>query len=409
MSVNVFPVIMAGGASSRLWPASDQQRPKWDLHLFGECTLLQEAWKRAVQVAPASRCLIVAGQDHADRIRTSIPDLPAANLLIEPEGRDTAGAVAYAAGRVLQEALDGVMLILPGDHVIAPLERFARCAHAAAQVAMREGALVTFGIVPRAASTAYGYVHRGEPLEAASPAPDEPLAFLVRSFKEKPDRATAERYLRSAEYFWNGGIFAFPIALLMQEFKTHLPGHVSMALALEKARTPSAWKACAAEHFPKLDKISIDFGIMEKARKVATIAADFEWDDIGSWTAVGDHLPKHTGNAAGPGVTLETIEAQGNVVIAPGRRVALIGVQGLAVVDDPAGLLICRLDQDQLVKQISQKFPAIPVEAPKPAHTPKPRQASKKKAHAAKPRHAAKSRPKAKASTTKKSKRSKRG
>ncbi|MCW8131414.1 MAG: mannose-1-phosphate guanylyltransferase [Planctomycetota bacterium] len=363
---------MAGGASSRLWPASDPLRPKWDLHLFGECTLLQAAWARARKVAPAPHCLVVAGRAHAERIRASLPDLPPQNLLIEPEGRDTSGAVAYAAGRVLQKGLDGVMLILPGDHVISPVERFARCALAAGHVAVREAALVTFGIVPRAPATAYGYVHRGDPLEPASKAKDEPLVFLVRSFKEKPDRATAERYVRSAEYFWNGGIFAFPMALLMQEMESHLPGHAAMALALSKARSAAAWKACAAEHFPKLEKISIDFGIMEKARKVATVAADFEWDDIGSWTAVGDHLPKQTGNAAGPGVTLETIESQGNVVIAPGRRVALIGVQGIAVIDDPAGLLICRLDQDQLVKQVSQKFasathPMLPKNGPKSA------------------------------------------
>lgn len=365
MAHKVYPVILAGGASSRLWPASDQKRPKWDLHIFGECTLLQETWQRARAIAPAKQCLIVAGKAHATRIRASLNDLPKSNLLIEPEGRDTAGAVAYAAGRILQDAPDGVLLVLPGDHVISPLERFVRCARAAANVATREGALVTFGIVPRSPATGYGYVHRGDALEDPQAPPGEPVAFLVRAFKEKPDRATAEAYVNSAEYFWNGGIFAFPMPHLMQELEEHLPAHAAMALELAQCKGAAAkrWSASAAAHFPKLPKISIDFGIMEKARKVATVAADFEWDDIGSWTAVGDHLPKAAGNAAGPGVKLEAIEAQGNVVIAPGRKVALIGVQGLAVVDDPAGLLICRLDQDQLVKQIAQKFPfeAAPV------------------------------------------------
>lgn len=396
MSQKVWPVILAGGASSRLWPASDQQRPKWDVKLFGEKTLLEETWERATSIAPPGQCLIVAGQAHVARIRASLKNLPAANLLVEPEGRDTAGAVAYAAGRVLQSAPDGVMLILPGDHVISPVERFVRCAHSAAMIGMREGALVTFGIVPRGPATSYGYVHRGEPLESATAAGDEPLAFLVRSFKEKPDLATAESYLRSAEYFWNGGIFAFPMPLLMQELEAHLPAHAQMAFALSRCRGAAAWRACAARHFPGLTRISVDFGIMEKARKVATVAADFSWDDIGSWSAVADHLPKIAGNATGPGVQLESIEAQGNVVLAPGRKVALIGVQGLAVIDDPAGLLVCRLDQDQLVKQVAQKFAAFAQVGATQALPPVARASrGKPKASRRKPAARAKAKPKA--------------
>jgi len=327
------------------------------MRLLGNYTLLQEAWRRARSVAPASRGLVVAGKAHQDLIRSSLPDLPKGNLLIEPEGRDTAGAVAYAAGRILRLDPQAVMLVLPGDHVISPVPRFACCALAAAVVAQREAALVTFGIVPRAPATAYGYIHRGEPLAPATPEPGEPRTFRVLAFKEKPDYATAESYVAGGAHYWNGGIFAFPMAQLMEEFDTHLPRHASMARALATAKSHGAWQRTAKLHFAGLPRVSVDFGIMEKARRVAAIAADFNWDDIGSWTAVGDHLPMSDHNAVAPGTQLEAVESSGNVVMAPGRRVALVGVQGLAVVDDPAGLLICSLKKDQLVKQVAQRMP----------------------------------------------------
>lgn len=380
-----FPVLLAGGASSRLWPVSDHTRPKWDLRLFGPRTLLQEAWRRARAVAPARNVRIVAGRAHAARIRAALPGLPTENLLVEPEARDTAGALAYAAGEVLRRAPRGVILVLPGDHVIEPLERFAVCARTAARVAEREQALVTFGIEPRGPATCYGYVQRGEPLAPANDEAAAPRAYRVRSFKEKPDLATAEAYLRSGEYYWNGGIFAFPLPALLAEMDARLPAHAALARALAAARTRSAWGRIARAGYAGLPKTSIDFGILEHARNVATVAADFAWDDIGSWSAVGAHLPRHGAdrNAAGPGVELDAVDARENVVVAPGMRVALVGVSGLAVVRDGARLLICRLDQDQRVKEIAQragaKAQASPASSPS-RRPPRSRVSPKRKA-----------------------------
>ena len=356
MYPNLSPVILAGGASSRLWPVSDADRPKWDLRLFGPRTLLQEAWRRARSVAKASQCLVVAGSAHARRIRASLPELPRENLLVEPAARDTAGALAYAAGVLLRTHPRGVILVLPGDHVIDPLARFSVCARTAAEVAERDGALVTFGIVPRAPATCYGYVRRGAPL--AAPEKSAPHAYRVREFKEKPDAATAQAYVESGEYYWNGGIFAFPIAALLAEMETHLPEHAALAKELAGAGNRKSRERCLGARFPRLPKVSIDFGVMEHARNVATIAADFNWDDIGSWTAVGAHLELREENAAGPGVELLALDAQQNVVVAPGKQVALIGVSGLAVIQDGARLLVCRLDQDQRVKEVSQRAQA---------------------------------------------------
>lgn len=360
---NIFPVILAGGASSRLWPASNRERPKWDLRLFKApgavkaLSLIEGAWDRARAVAPAANCIVVCGGEQAPLVRSSLPELPAENLLVEPMPRDTSGAVAYAAGAILRrlggETGNAKMFVLPGDHVISPVDRFTECALAGARAADALDALVTFGIVAREASIAYGYVHRGEEVKL-----DEnrtaPRVFRVKSFKEKPDLATAQGYLASNEYFWNGGIFIWKLATLMNEMARQLPAHHAMAQALSATTGDTAWLECASTHFPPLKKISIDFGIMEHAERVATVASDFNWDDIGSWSAVAPYLDTSVGNAQGPETKIVAIDAAKNLVFAPGKRVALVGVENLAVVVSGNDILICPLARDQDVKKVSE-------------------------------------------------------
>jgi mannose-1-phosphate guanylyltransferase len=364
----IFPVILAGGASSRLWPASANNRPKWDLRLFApensteNWSLLQSTFARGLKVAPAADCFVVTAASQAELIASSLPELPRANILVEPEMRDTAGAVAYAAGAIAKRLLEqanastetdrAVMLVLPGDHVIRDLDRFAVCARTAATAAVDLCALMTFGIVPRAPVTGYGYVHRGTPVSVKDLPAQAPGVYTVAAFKEKPDRETAEQYVRSGDYYWNGGIFAWQLTTLREEFHRQLPDHAAMVEAL--ATSGDNWDAVARTWFPKLKKTSIDFGIMEHAQQVATIDADFDWDDIGSWSAVGPHLLLADHNRVAEGSHLFSLDASDNVVFAPGKRVALVGVEGLAVVQQGDDLLICRLDRDQDVKKISQ-------------------------------------------------------
>jgi len=372
MPISIYPVLLAGGASSRLWPLSDAAHPKWDLRLFGGETLLEQTWARAQQISGAARQnFIVAGQAHVQRIEATLGPLGLAadNLLVEPEARDTSGALAFALGRILKQDRDAVLLVLPGDHLIAPLEAFAQSAQAAAALAVQQQALVTFGIVPTFAATSYGYLHRGAELKIAGFS--DARGYEVRAFKEKPDLATAEGYVKSGAYYWNGGIFAFPAALLLAEFEKQMPGHAAMIKELIAAPAAQFGEA-AAKHFPKLQKTSIDFGIMERAAKVATVAASFSWDDIGSWSAIKGHIEQRGGNAVGARVDLDAHGAQGNVVLAPGRRVALIGVQNVAVIDGHNGLLVCDLAQDQLVKNVATRKAAVKsydIEAPSQGRT----------------------------------------
>lgn len=365
----IFPVILAGGASSRLWPASNRERPKWDLRLFkapGAAhaqSLIEGGWDRARSVAPAQNCFVVCGAEQAALVRNSLPELPEENLLVEPMPRDTSGAVAFAAGaigrRIKQSGGElteerAKMFVLPGDHVIAPVERFAECARAAACAADQLGALVTFGIVANGPSTAYGYVHRGEALRIGVIGAEAPRIFRVHGFKEKPDLATAKSYLETGEYYWNGGIFIWRISTLLEEFERQLPGHYALARSLSHTTSAAEWDKCSQEQFPELKRISIDFGIMEHAASVATVAADFNWDDIGSWSAVGPYLDDHEDNAKHAETQLIALDAAKNLVFAPGKRVAIVGVENLAVVVNGDDILICPLSRDQDVKKVSE-------------------------------------------------------
>ncbi|HYG75509.1 MAG TPA: mannose-1-phosphate guanylyltransferase [Planctomycetota bacterium] len=369
MSARIFPVLLAGGASSRLWPASDREKPKWDLRLFSKAdstgrvqSLLEGAWERGRAVAPASDCFVVAGAAQAPLIRQSLPELTAENLLIEPEPRDTAAAVAYAAAALVRKInaekggdSRGVMLVLPGDHVIHQVERFAETTRTGAEAALELDALVTYGIVPQKPATGYGYIHRGDAAKLKAANASGPAVYRVSEFREKPDRATAEKYVSSGEYFWNGGIFLYPLHILVSEFERQLPGHGELIKKLSQLSPGgSDWESAARQLFPALKKISIDFGIMEHARAVATVAASFDWDDIGSWSAVAAHLQQGADNATGPATTVLPVDARNNLVFAPGKRVALIGVEGLAVVESGSEILICKLDRDQDVKKVSE-------------------------------------------------------
>jgi mannose-1-phosphate guanylyltransferase len=349
----IYPAILVGGAARRLWPLSDADHPKWDLRLFGAESLLEMAWARARSVAPARRCLVVASAAHARRLKAALPELHRRNLLLEPVGRDTAGAVSYAAGVVAGRDPEGVLLALPSDHLIHPLRSFARAVRTAALAAAQQGALATLGVKPREAATCYGYIHRGSRLSLRGAGRGAPPVFRVRSFKEKPSRPRAEAYCRSGEHYWNSGIFIFPLRVLRDELETQLPAHAALVRALAKVRATAARKAVMRELFLGLPRVAIDFGVMEKARRVVTVEAPFDWDDVGSWSAVAAHLPRRQGQALGPGVCVLAAKARDNLVVAPGRRVALVGVNGLALVEGPGGLLVCRLSDDQLVRNIA--------------------------------------------------------
>jgi len=332
----LYPVIMAGGSGTRFWPRSRRRRPKQVISIIGRGSMIQQTVARLRTAFSASHIRVLTNVAQAEAIREQLPDIPRDHILAEPVGRDTAAAVGLGALLVSREDPDGVMAVLTADHVIGPDEEFIRCLRAAADMATAHRALIAFGIPPRSPSSLYGYIRRGEPVR------EGPIrAFKLAEFKEKPDRATAEEFLRSGDFYWNSGNFVWRARDILDAIRIHMPdlfaGLERLAPALG---TPEQDRLLESE-YPRLPKTSIDYGVMEKAPNCMVIEATFEWDDVGSWDALARHHP-----ADANGNTVLALHAgidTHNCIIAAedDHLVATIGAKDLIVVHTPDATLVC--------------------------------------------------------------------
>jgi mannose-1-phosphate guanylyltransferase len=327
VSTSLYAVILAGGGGTRLWPASRRQRPKQFLPLApGGHTLLGATVARVLPLTPLDRILVVTAADQAAEVRAALPDLPTANILCEPVARNTAPAITLAAVELKRRgAAESVMAVLPSDHVVTDDGAFRRVLAEAAAAADRY--LVTVGIQPTRPETGYGYLE----LIEGSEGPARPVARFV----EKPDLARAREYLAARNYLWNSGMFFFRADRLLAEVERHLPD-VAKAVPDRYAAAPS---------------ISIDYGVMEKASGIYAVPGDFGWNDVGSWAALADlHPPDPQGNVR-VGGDMVAVAASGNLVVGKGL-VAMVGVEGLAVVVTEDAVLILPREQAQDVRQV---------------------------------------------------------
>jgi mannose-1-phosphate guanylyltransferase len=346
-------VIMAGGGGTRFWPRSRQARPKQFLKLAGEQTLLQQAGERIEALANPERTWIVTGAAHRAETARQLPQLPAGQIIGEPCGRDTAACIGLAAALVHRQDADGIMLVMPADHVIEPAQEFRRAAHVAQRmVEEHPQALVTFGIRPTFPATGYGYIQRGAELAERQGV----RVFRVKAFREKPDAELAEQMLSSGEYFWNSGIFAWRAETILGALGQNQPG---LAAAVERIAaawaTPQREQVFAAE-YERLPKISIDYAVMEKAKEVLVVEAPYRWDDVGSWRALERMQPQDAdGNTVqGQHCGLRTT----NCIVAaqPGTLVATVGVDNLLIVQDGDAILVADRRDEAAVKQLVESL-----------------------------------------------------
>lgn len=344
-------VIMAGGAGTRLWPLSRRQRPKQLLRLFEGKSLLRHSFERLRPVLPAERIHVITLAEHADVIAAELPEMPRANLIGEPVGRDTANAVCLANAILSRRDPDAVVGMFTADQIIRPVDVFARVVDLGYRTAEQNpGALVTFGIQPTMPHTGLGYVHRGE--RAA-----EGVSY-VRAFKEKPDLETARQYLASGEYFWNSGMFVWQARTLLDEICRHLPeSHEKLS------RVAWDWPSdqstqLAAQVYPSLQKISFDYAVMEKARQVMVVEMPCEWIDVGSFPTIASmHPPDGAGNTSAGGATFRGIDAAGNIAISEqDHLIAAIGVEGLVIVHTPDATLVCRKEDAERVRGMAERL-----------------------------------------------------
>lgn len=323
-------VIMAGGRGTRFWPLSRRHRPKQVLALAGADSLIRQTVDRLLPLAPASRILVVTGPDMVDAVRAELPDLPDENVLVEPSGRNTAPCIGWATVEIGRRAgTQAVVAVLPSDHVIGQPPILRRALQAAAQAAVEQDAIVTLGIAPGWAETGFGYLELGQ--EAGTYAGF--ALRVVNRFREKPDPVTAQAWVDGGRHLWNAGMFVFTVGQMRRAFAAHLPRSAAVLDALEAApeRLAALWT--------ELDATSIDYGIMERSARTLTVPCDPGWSDVGAWPAAATLLPPIEGGT-GRAAQVIAVHSEGNVVYAPDKLVALVGLQQVVVVDSGDALLV---------------------------------------------------------------------
>lgn len=349
MASDLYALVLAGGSGERFWPYSRKARPKQLLKLFSTRTMLEDTMARLDGLIPAERIFVLTNRDQEAAVREACAALPSENIVAEPAKRDTAPAVALGVGLIRRRDPDAVMAVLPADHLIKDAAAFRRDLAAGAEAAEKTGALLTIGIKPTWACPGFGYIEQGARVEGLQAA-----IYDVVRFREKPDAATAEEFLRRGNFRWNAGMFVWSVPSIMEELEKHAPELAAFAASMGSAEDLGA---LLARDFPGLPKISVDYAIMEKAGRVLELEAGFDWDDVGSWTAVAKYLPGDAdGNAANRPLTAQ--DARGNIVFATGEKhVVLAGVNDLIVIDAGDALLVCRRDDAENIKKIVPNVP----------------------------------------------------
>jgi len=351
---------MAGGRGERFWPVSREKTPKQLITLLGKRSFLQQAVDHVLPLAPLENILIITNAAQAAAVRKQLPKLPAKNVIGEPVGRDTCAAVALGAAIAGQRSTSAVMAVLPADHVIPEVEKFQQVLADCFDLAGRGQVMVTIGIKPTEPATGYGYIRVGHVLPAPHGAkPYQTVFYKAEQFVEKPNFDRAQEYVNSGQYRWNAGMFVWSFVAITQGLEKHQP---ELAAACQRwfqaAGTPQLDKVLAKE-YPALPKISIDYALMERAQNVVVADGAFEWDDLGSWTALGRHLPADGAGNCAVGDFLH-VGGEGNIIFDARTKnrtpIAVVGLRNAILVQTDDAVLLAHKSQAQKVKELVKKL-----------------------------------------------------
>jgi mannose-1-phosphate guanylyltransferase/mannose-6-phosphate isomerase len=340
LDLTVYPILLAGGSGTRLWPVSRELYPKQLVKFVGEDSLLQGTIKRLSPVLNPENIKVVCGEQHFHETARQIENLGHAlegKLICEPSGRNTAPAILLAVLNILAIDQDAVLCIYPADHVIQDLDSFHDRLKAAVALAS-DGHIVTFGIQPHYPETGYGYVECGKSLGHG--------ARVLKRFVEKPDLATAKKYIKTGNFFWNSGMFAFKASVILAEFKTHQPGLLKKMKSIFKVDKPIARK-----DYDQLTNISIDYAIMERTAKGVVLPSDFGWSDIGSWKSLYDFLEKNAENNVCEGDIIAQ-DTRNCLILGQDRLIAANRLRDIVVVETADSVFISDLEHSRDVKSI---------------------------------------------------------
>lgn len=345
-------VIMAGGIGSRFWPMSTPERPKQFIDVLG-CgrTLLQLTVDRFKGVCPTENIWVVTSEAYAKTVKEQLPEVPEKNILKEPCRRNTAPCIAYVSWRIKKQNPKANIVVTPSDHVVMNQAEFQRVITSALAFSAESDAIVTLGMKPTRPETGYGYIQAD--LSASSARNKE--VFRVDSFKEKPDLETAKKYIKRNNYFWNAGIFIWSVSTIVNAFRVYQPTISQIFEGMMDLYGTDKEQDAINREFPLCENISVDYAIMEKVEEIFVFPADFGWSDLGTWGALHEKVTNDVyGNACiGPDIRLfETRNCM--IHTAQEKKVVIQGLDGYIVAENDNTLLICKLDEEQRIKQFSE-------------------------------------------------------
>ncbi len=340
-----YAVIMAGGSGTRFWPVSRKNKPKQFLSLIDDRTMLQTTVERIQKLIPPERILIVTNADYSTLVSEQVPQIPQENIFGEPVGRNTAACIIMAAAVVRQNEENGVMVVLPSDHYIRDEEKFIETLRTAIKQAETSDTLITIGIKPERPETGYGYIQVDKQLETKG-------IHSVKTFAEKPDMETALMFLNSGDFLWNSGMFVWKASEIWKAFEKYLPVLFREGELFQRNLNADV-ELAISRFYDAAPSISIDYGVMEKASNVLVVTGDFGWSDVGSWLAIYEMEEKDTSGNVKKAQNVVFENTQNCYVHSNSNKMfALVGLQGIGIVETEDSLLICRLDKSQDVKKV---------------------------------------------------------
>ena len=342
----MYHVILAGGSGSRFWPKSREDSPKQLLKILGDETMIRLTYNRLRKIAESDKILVVASKQFSKLIHQDIPEIPKENFIIEPLGKNTAPAIGLAALHILKRDSDAVMGVYPADHLILGDSKFKKVITNARKMAEKKSALITIGIKPTYPATGYGYIQYDSNKKM-----DVKGVYKVKTFAEKPEKETAEKFIKSGEFLWNAGMFVWKAEIILLEMKAFMCElHDSLDPIYDALGTPQ-YETVLDREWELVHPESIDYGILEKAKNVYTIKADFQWNDLGSWYSLFNVLTKNNESNYHDGDVI-SVQSENNLIISPGRLTAVVGVKDMAIINLDDATLIVPHDKSEAVKDV---------------------------------------------------------
>jgi len=342
---------MAGGVGSRFWPMSTAEKPKQFIDVLGTGkTLLQLTVERFGQLVPAENVWVVTNEKYADIVAEQLPDMPRQNILCEPCRRNTAPCIAYVSWRIKSKDPKANIVVTPSDHIVMNVQEFQRVVADCLVFTEDSDAIVTLGMKPTRPETGYGYIQA----DLSAPSLRNKQIFRVDSFREKPDLATAQQYIKKNNYYWNAGIFIWNVSTIVNAFRVYQPKLAKIFESLLPVYGTAEEQAAINEHFPRCENISVDYAIMEKAEEIFVCPADFGWSDLGTWGSLLEQSHKDLYGNALIGNDIQLFESHNCIVhTTQEKKVVVQGLDGYIVAENNDTLLICKLSEEQRIKQFS--------------------------------------------------------